>query len=77
MSTAGHSTGWRGPVTDQEVSGLHAAAFGHAEELVHRTIEECRTSSVDWLHVDFEADLGPFTMTEGLFRRSSAGIMKV
>ncbi|ATG52937.1 GNAT family N-acetyltransferase [Brachybacterium vulturis] len=129
-----HSTVWRGAVTDQEVSGLHAAAFDHAEELepwrerleryslgwvtvrrgellvgfcnvitdgghhaflldvivhpdhqgtgvgkelVHRTIEECRTSSVDWLHVDFEADLGPFAMTEGLFRRSSAGILRV
>ena len=125
---------WRGPVTDRELSWLHAAAFARAEELepwterleryslgwvtvrrderlvgfcnvitdggrhaflldvvvdpghqgtgvgkglVHRAIEECRTSPVDWLHVDFEADLGPFTMTEGLFRRSTAGTLKV
>ncbi|ASK66262.1 GNAT family N-acetyltransferase [Brachybacterium avium] len=129
-----HSTVWRGPVTDQELSSLHAAAFDHPEELepwterleryslgwvtvrrderlvgfcniitdgghhaflldvivqpghqgtgigkelVHRAIEECRSSAVDWLHVDFEADLGPFYMTEGLFRRSTAGILKV
>ncbi|MDN5822619.1 MAG: GNAT family N-acetyltransferase [Brachybacterium sp.] len=129
-----HSTVWRGPVTDQELSCLHAVAFDREQELepwverleryslgwvtvrrgellvgfcnvitdggrhaflldvvvhpdhqgtgvgkglVHRAIEECRSSSVDWLHVDFEADLGPFSMTEGLFRRSTAGILKV
>lgn len=129
-----HSTVWRGPVTDQELSRLHAAAFSRDQELepwverleryslgwvtvrsgellvgfcniitdggrhaflldvvvdpdhqgtgvgkglVHRAIEECRSSPVDWLHVDFEADLGSFYMTEGLFRRSTAGILKV
>lgn len=50
---------------------------GIGKELVHRAIEECRAAPVDWLHVDFEADLGPFYMTEGLFRRSTAGILKV
>lgn len=128
------ATEWRGPVTDQELSRLHAVAFDHEEELepwverleryslgwvtvrrenllvgfcnvitdggrhaflldvvvhpdhqgtgigkglVHRAIVECRASTVEWLHVDFEADLGPFYMTEGLFRRSTAGILRV
>ena len=129
-----HRCGWREAVTDQELSTLHAAAFGREEELapwnerlerfslgwvtvrrggelvgfcnlitdggrhaflldavvapahqgtgigkelVHRAIEECRAATVDWLHVDFEADLGAFYMTEGLFRRSTAGILRV
>lgn len=133
-STDQHSIEWRGRVADDELSCLHAAAFGHEEVLepwrerlerhslgwvtvrrgeslvgfcnvitdggrhaflldvvvhpehqgtgvgrglVHRAIEECRTSTVEWLHVDFETDLGPFYMTEGLFRRSTAGILKV
>ncbi|HEX7352277.1 GNAT family N-acetyltransferase [Brachybacterium sp.] len=125
---------WRDDATDEELSALHAAAFGHAVELepwsdrleryslgwvtarcdgelrgfcnvitdggrhaflldtsvhpdhqgtgigrtmVHRAIEECRRSQVEWLHVDFEIDLGAFYMTEGLFQRSTAGILKV
>lgn len=129
-----HSIEWRGQVADEELSCLHAAAFGNEEVLepwverlerhslgwvtvrrgeqlvgfcnvitdggrhaflldvvvhpdhqgtgigrglVHRAIEECRVSAVDWLHVDFEADLGPLYMTEGLFRRTTAGILKV
>ncbi|MGP9538002.1 GNAT family N-acetyltransferase [Brachybacterium sp. AOP43-C2-M15] len=125
---------WREAVTDDELSTLHAAAFGHeyeleawnerlerhslgwvtarrgealigfcniitdggrhaflldtavhperqgtgiGRELVTRAIEECRAAPVEWLHVDFEEDLGPFYMTEGLFRRTTAGILRV
>lgn len=50
---------------------------GIGRELVYRAIEECRAAPVTWLHVDFEADLGPFYMTEGLFRRTTAGILRV
>lgn len=131
---AQHRSAWREPVTDREISALHAAAFDYQEEvqpwverleryslgwvtvrrdealagfcniitdggrhaflldvvvhpdhqgtgigkeLVHRAIEECRASTVEWLHVDFETDLGPFYMTQGLFQRSTAGILKV
>lgn len=126
---------WREPVSDDEVSALHAIAFGHEEELeewnarleryslgwvtvrrdealigfcniitdggrhaflldtaVHpehqgtgigrelvlRAIEECRAvARVQWLHVDFEEDLGPFYMTDGLFRRTTAGLLRL
>ena len=50
---------------------------GIGRELVHRAIEECRASPARWLHVDFEIDLGPFSMTVGLFRRSTAGILEL
>jgi len=50
---------------------------GIGRDLVTRAIEECRAAPVEWLHVDFEADLGPLYMTEGLFRRTTAGILRV
>lgn len=50
---------------------------GVGRELVHRAIAECRESSAKYLHVDFEIDLGPFTMTDGLFRRTTAGILEL
>lgn len=125
---------WREEIIDQEVSALHAAAFGgdgevepwaerldryslgwvtarrgeeltgfcnvitdggrHAflldvvvhpghqgtgigRSLVLHAIEECRSCRVEWLHVDFEADLGDFYMADGLFRRTTAGILRL
>lgn len=50
---------------------------GVGRALVHRAIEECRKSPARYLHVDFEIDLGPFTMTDGLFRRTTAGILEL
>ena len=50
---------------------------GIGRELVTPAIEACRAAPVEWLHVDFEEDLGPFYMTEGLFRRTTAGILRV
>lgn len=123
---------WRGTLTDEELSALHSAAFGHdpavqpwrarlerhslgwvtarrgdalvgfcniitdggrhaflldvvvdpahqgtgiGRSLVLHAIEECRACPVEFLHVDFEADLGEFHMAEGLFRRTTAGIL--
>lgn len=133
----GHSQlrfAWREEIDDQELSALHAAAFGGdgevgpwAERLEHyslgwvtarrgdaligfcniitdggrhaflldvvvhpdhqgtgigrslvlHAIEECRSCRVEWLHVDFEADLGDFYMADGLFRRTTAGILRL
>lgn len=50
---------------------------GIGRELVTRAIAECRAGPVEWLHVDFEIDLGPFYLTEGLFRPTTAGILRV
>ncbi|GAA4528572.1 GNAT family N-acetyltransferase [Brachybacterium paraconglomeratum] len=50
---------------------------GVGRSLVLHAIEKCQSTPVQWLHVDFEADLGDFNMADGLFRRSTAGILKV
>lgn len=50
---------------------------GIGRSLVLHAIEECRSLHVEWLHVDFEADLGDFYMAEGLFRRTTAGILRL
>ena len=50
---------------------------GIGRSLVLHTIEKCRSCHVEWRHVDFEADLGEFYMAEGLFRRTTAGILKL
>ncbi|MGO1227639.1 MAG: GNAT family N-acetyltransferase [Brachybacterium sp.] len=50
---------------------------GIGRSLVLHAIEECRSTPVQWLHVDFEADLGDFYMADGLFRRTTAGILKL
>ena len=50
---------------------------GIGRSLVLHAIEECRALEVEWLHVDFETDLGDFYMAEGLFRRTTAGILKL
>lgn len=50
---------------------------GIGRALVYRAIEECRAAPVEWLHVDFEIELTPFYLTNGLFRQTTAGILKV
>lgn len=50
---------------------------GIGRSLVLHAIEQCRSSHVEWLHVDFEADLGDFYMADGLFRRTTAGILRI
>ena len=50
---------------------------GIGRSLVLHAIEECRSATVQWLHVDFEADLGDFYMADGLFRRTTAGILEL
>ena len=50
---------------------------GIGRSLVLHAIEECRSLHVQWLHVDFEADLGDFYMADGLFRRTTAGILRL
>lgn len=50
---------------------------GVGRELVHRAVQECRASPAQWLHVDFEADVGPFYLADGLFRPTAAGIVKL
>lgn len=50
---------------------------GIGRGLVYRAIEECRAAPVEWLHVDFEIELTPFYLTNGLFRQTTAGILKV
>lgn len=50
---------------------------GIGRSLVLHAIEECRALEVEWLHVDFETDLGAFYMAEGLFRRTTAGILRL
>lgn len=61
---------------DTSVHPVHQGT-GIGRELVTQAIEACRAAPVEWLHVDFEEDLGPFYMTEGLFRRTTAGILRV
>lgn len=125
---------WRGPLTDEELSALHAAAFAHPEvlepwterleryslgwvtgrrdgvlhgfcnvitdggrhaflldtavhpdlqgtgvgrSLVLHAIEQCRLTDAEWLHVDFEIDMGPIEMADGLFRRTTAGLLRL
>ncbi|MDN5688702.1 MAG: GNAT family N-acetyltransferase [Brachybacterium sp.] len=50
---------------------------GIGRELVIQAIGECRAGPVQWLHVDFEADVGPFYLATGLFRPTAAGLMRV
>lgn len=50
---------------------------GIGRELVVRAIRECRESPAAWLHVDFEADVGPFYLATGLFQPTAAGLMKL
>lgn len=50
---------------------------GIGRSLILRGIAECRESPVEWLHVDFEMDLGPLYLTEGLFRPTTAGLLKI
>jgi hypothetical protein len=32
---------------------------------------------VEWLHVDFEIDLGTLYLTDGLFRPTTAGLLRL
>ncbi len=125
---------WRGPLDDEELAALHAAAFDHPVEpepwterleryslgwvttrreggligfcnvitdggrhaflldtavhpehqgtgigrsLVLVAIENCRRSHVEWLHVDFEIDLGTLYLADGLFRPTTAGLLRL
>lgn len=55
---------------DHQGSGI-----GH--ELVVRAVQECRDSPAEWLHVDFEAEVSPFYLATGLFRATTAGLLKL
>lgn len=50
---------------------------GIGRSLVLVAIENCRRSHVEWLHVDFEIDLGTLYLAEGLFRPTTAGLLRL
>jgi GNAT superfamily N-acetyltransferase len=49
---------------------------GIGKELVQRCVEESRRRGIEWLHVDFVPELGPFYEACG-FRSSQAGLLNL
>lgn len=81
----GHLVGFCNLVTDggRHVFLLDTAVHpdhqgsGIGHELVRRALEECRASPAQWLHVDFETEVSPFYLATGLFRPTTAGLIRL
>ncbi|MBO0687176.1 MAG: GNAT family N-acetyltransferase [Candidatus Dormibacteraeota bacterium] len=50
---------------------------GIGAELVALAVEEARAAGCEWLHVDFEAYLGPFYLDRCGFASTSAGLIRL
>jgi GNAT superfamily N-acetyltransferase len=50
---------------------------GIGRRLIEVAVGEARGAGCEWLHVDFEADLGPFYLAACGFERTEAGLIRL